>query len=88
MAYTINVPVDWLYPGAKIWTTAIVTRTGFDGPPAVFKQYGWVHGFTISGFYYHYRDLGRLYHAKFSDIGKSVFETEEDAERALKEETK
>lgn len=82
MAYTINVPVDWIYPGGFVYIIEPASRTGYEGPHS-FRN--WIKGFSTKGFYYQNDNNMPVYHANFSEIGKTVFMTKDDADRALKE---
>lgn len=80
MAYTIFVPVDWLYVGSRVWIIEPASRTGYDGPHPFRNT---VKGFSRSGFYFQHDSSTPIYHIEFSEIEKSVFETKEAAEEAL-----
>ena len=80
MGYTIFVPVDWLYVGARVWIIEPASRIGWD-EPCVFGNT--VKGFSRSGLYYRHDSSTPVYHEEFSEIGKSIFETKQEAEDAL-----
>jgi hypothetical protein len=80
MSYTITIPVDWLEVGGMVWVIEPASRTGYGKPHAFHNR---VTGFNRTGFYYQYEPKMPIYHAEWSEIGKSVFETMEEAAEAL-----
>jgi hypothetical protein len=85
MAYIIEVPVDWLRVGAKIWVIEPKCRTQMD-EDLPFRNT--VKGFAENGvFYQHQLDMP-VYFAEFTEVGKTVFETEAEANEALKKRNK
>ena len=80
MGYTIFVPVDWIYVGARVWIIEPGSRTGYGEP---WPCRNMIKGFSRSGLYYQHDSSTPVYHTEFSEIGKSVFETKEEAEEAL-----
>lgn len=81
MAYAIEVPVDWLYVGNRIYIIEPNYRTGV-GQDWVFGNT--VKSFDKNGFFYRNCSTTPVYYTDFSEIGKTVFETKEEAEKALK----
>ena len=82
MAYTIFIPVDWLNVGSRVWIIEPAARTGYEGP---YPFRNTIKGFSRTGFYYQHDSSTPIYYSEFSEIGKSVFETKEEAEEALNE---
>ncbi len=81
MAYTITVPVDWLRVGEKVWVIEPSYRTQMD-EDLPFRNT--VKGFSKDGFFYQHQLDMPVYFAKFSEVGKTVFQTEAEASEALK----
>lgn len=81
MAYFIEVPVDWLYIGSRIYIIEPNLRTGV-GSDWPFPNT--VKGFSKTGFFHQHDNSTPVYHIPFSEIGNTVFETKEEAFAALK----
>lgn len=80
MAYTITIPADWLYSGARVFIIEDEDTTG--NPPHVYPNT--VLSFTLHGFYHRYSYDTPVYFKPFDEIGGTVFETKQQAEAALK----
>lgn len=83
MAYTITIPEDWLILHGTVWIVEYDKNTSSDKAYAAFPNR--VIGFTPTGFHYRYDPSCPVYSRSFSEIGKTVFKTESECNKAVKE---